>query len=87
MIELGDNFECSLVSSKSSLLDWVNEHKHLEYHPMINSRVHSLGDSSGKNNILNRTFRNTYDKFLSEVSLKSVLSVADKMIFVYFLQL
>jgi len=42
---------------------------------------------SGDNSILNKTFRQTYDRFLLEISLKSALSVADKMTFVYFLQL
>lgn len=54
---------------------------------MINSRVHSMGDSSGENTILNKTLRKTYDRFLCEISLKSAPSVADKMMFVYFLQL
>ena len=37
--------------------------KHLEYHPMVNNRVHKVG-KEGANDILNETFRKTYNEFL-----------------------
>jgi hypothetical protein len=58
--------------------------KFLEYNPMINSRAHSVG-KDGKRKILNKTFRQTYDKFLSSMLYKKQLSYADKLVFVYYL--
>ena len=58
----------------------------LEYNPMINARAHKIGQS-GRHQILNKTFRETYDKFLTGKAIKPVLSFEDKMVFVYYLQL
>ena len=60
--------------------------KMLEYNPMINARAHKIGHT-GRHQILNKTFRETYDRFLHGKILKPVLSFEDKMIFVYYLQL
>ena len=60
--------------------------KMLEYNPMINARAHKIGQS-GRHQILNKTFRETYDKFLAGKVLKPVMTYEDKMIFVYYLQL
>ena len=35
-----------------------------EYNPMINARAHKVGSDTNKNQILNKTFRQTYDRFL-----------------------
>lgn len=51
---------------------------------MVNSRTHILGQ---RHKILNATFRETYDKFLASIVQKSEITTADKMIFVYYLQL
>lgn len=53
---------------------------------MINSRAHKVGQE-GTHKILNKTFRQTYDSFLVCMSYKQKLSLQDKMIFVYYLQL
>lgn len=58
----------------------------LEYNPMINSRAHKVGQDNTRS-ILNKTFRQTYDKFLKTTAYKTQLSYKDKMIFVYYLQL
>ena len=54
---------------------------------MINSRAHKVGDTAKRNSILNKTFRETYDNFLQTMAYKQQLSFADKMIYVYYLQL
>lgn len=58
-----------------------------EYNPMINARAHKVGSDSQKNQILNKTFRQTYDKFLQMMAYKPELSFEDKMVFIYYLQL
>jgi len=52
---------------------------------MINSRAHLVGKD--RNTILNRSLRETYDKFLATTAQKKELSIEDKLIFVYYLQL
>ena len=75
---------------ESSLFDSFGEEagssftKMLEYNPMINSRAHKIGQT-GRHQILNKTFRETYDRFLRGKVLKPSLSYEDKMIFVYYL--
>lgn len=59
----------------------------LEYNPMINSRAHKVGQDNARNQIMNKTFRQTYDKFLQTMAYKKELSFEDKMIYVYYLQL
>ena len=84
--ELGTHFTSKLVT--------INQHncaggftKHLEYHPMVNNRVHRIG-KEGTNQILNPTFSDTYDDFLASVVQKpGPLSTEDKMTLVYYLQL
>jgi len=82
--KIGAEFKSNLVDvdSKDSGSTWFNEH--LEYHPLINGRAHSVGN--GKN-ILNATFRATYDKFLNTMVQKASLSNEEKLILVYYLQL
>lgn len=58
-----------------------------EYNPMINARAHKVGSDTNKNQILNKTFRQTYDKFLQAMAYKPELSFEDKMVFIYYLQL
>lgn len=59
---IGAEFKSNLVEVDDSNTsgDWFKEH--LEYHPLINGRAHSVGN--GKT-ILNATFRATYDRFLN----------------------
>lgn len=49
---------------------------------MVNARVHTVGKSD---QIMNSTFRDTYEKFLKTTIQKPVLSQADKLFFVYYL--
>lgn len=53
---------------------------------MINSRAHSVG-KEGQKKILNKTFRQTYDKFIVNMLYKKEMSFRDKIILVYYLQL
>jgi hypothetical protein len=53
---------------------------------MVNRRAHKIG-GEGSNRILNREFRQTYDSFLTTLAQKPELTDADKLCFVYFLQL
>lgn len=76
-------FESSLYSKEPSPSEF---NKMLEYNPMINSRAHAVGDKNQKT-ILNKTFRQTYDKFLQTVAFKNQLSFADTLILVYYMQL
>ena len=57
--------------------------KHLEYHPMVNGRAHTLGSSD--NRILNATFKRTYEKFLTTKVQKPHLTNEEKLEFVYYL--
>lgn len=54
---------------------------------MINSRAHKVGQESCGKTIANKTFRQTYDKFLQAMAYKQSLSFTDKMTYVYYLQL
>jgi hypothetical protein len=79
--QLGPHFESQLITVQPTDFGF---HKFLEYNPMINSRAHSVG-KDGQKKILNKTFRQTYDKFLVAMLYKRKLSSSDKLIFVYYL--
>ena len=81
---LGTSFDSKLVTVDDDTDDKQGIQKHLEYHPMVNSRTHLLGQS---NKILNATFRQTYDSFLAASVQKKELGFVEKMVFVYYLQL
>ena len=84
--DLGTHFSSKLVTMTQNNAT-CGFTKHLEYHPMVNNRVHSIG-KEGSSKILNKTFRDTYNEFLSTVVQKSgPVSTEDKMILVYYLQL
>lgn len=53
---------------------------------MVNRRAHKVG-TDGSNRILNREFKETYDNFLTTIAQKKEFTDADKLCFVYFLQL
>mgnify|MGYP006889564959 CR=1 FL=1 len=87
MSTLGTHFKSKLVTIEArNSVEEDGFTKHLEYHPMINTRAHSVGQEGGQQ-ILNRTFRETYDKFLASMLQKDLLTDEDKMTFVYYLQL
>ena len=53
--------EARLSYLKSDWLD-IDQFKLLEYHPLVNARAFSLREE--KTEILNKSFRETYQKFL-----------------------
>lgn len=59
---LGAHFSCGLITVDETTAGNQGLTKHLEYHPMVNSRTHLLGQS---HKIMNATFRRTYDQFLA----------------------
>jgi hypothetical protein len=79
---LGAHFDCGLITVDESTSGNQGLTKHLEYHPMVNSRTHLLGQS---HKIMNGTFRKTYDKFLWTQIQKAQLSTEDQLVFVYYL--
>ena len=62
---------------------YVNNFKHLDYFPMINSRAHKLGDYSNPG-ILNVQFRNTYHKLLVTLVEKPKLDKDDLLCLTYY---
>ena len=78
-------FESSLLKVNPDLTS-QGFSKHLEYYPMINARAHKVGQDN-KTQILNKTFRQTYDMFLQSMAFKKKLSFTDQLVFVYYLQL
>lgn len=64
MIEqIGTYFKSSLITvDRDSNCVSSGFIAHLEYYPMVNGRVHSIGRGE---TILNRNFKDTYDKFLT----------------------
>lgn len=81
-VHIGAHFKSSLVEVENSGKESGSQH--LEYHPLINGRAHSLGQGKA---ILNASFRETYDKFLSVKVQKPFLTNEEKLAFVYYLQL
>jgi len=57
---------------------------HLDYYPMVNSRVHLMSDSAASWS-LNKNFKITYEKFLTAMIEKKQLSTCDKLIMTYYL--
>lgn len=64
------------------------EIQHLDYHPIINSRVHSIA-RNGKRNILNKEFKESYTHLILDLLLKKLLagkvSSFDQLRFTYYL--
>lgn len=84
---LGAKFSCSLVEHDCQDDHdgvWDSHSTHLEYHPLVNGRAHSVGN--GKT-ILNATFRATYDHFLSTMVQKPAPTGEERLALVYYLQL
>ena len=76
---------------KSELLDWNQVHednRHLDYFPLVNSRAHQLhaGSDTQKSSILNKNFKETYNKFLITLIKKFTPSISeiDKLQLVYY---
>ena len=80
---MGKVFKSKLLT-KDAAID--HDFKHLDYYPMINARVHKMGDSAQAWS-LNTNFKSTYDNFLMTMIEKRELTVQDKMVFAYYLQL
>lgn len=71
---LGASFESGLITVDENTDERRGLTKHLEYHPMVNSRTHLLGQS---HKIMNATFRATYDSFLATNVQKASLTNED----------
>ena len=52
--------------------------RHLDYYPLINARAHQLADEENQG-ILNREFRETYNRFLFDLAGKKALDTEDKL--------
>ena len=59
--------------------------KHLDYFPMVNARIHQLGDSAQWS--LNKTFQDTYVRFLKAMIEAPSFKPDHKMNYVYYLLL
>merc|ERR1712232_1398301 len=63
--DLGTHFTSKLIT-----IDEKNAKRgftqYLEYHPMVNTRTHQIG-KEGTHSILNKTFSETYNQFLSTI--------------------
>ena len=84
--ELGTHFSSKLVTiNQNNCASGFT--KHLEYHPMVNRRVHRVGKGEGSK-IMHPTFACAYNDFLSTIVQKTgSLSIEDKMALAYYLQL
>jgi len=71
---IGTHFSSSLVQMDQDTEDVKGFTKHLEYHPMVNSRAHLVGSS---HKIMNGSFRATYDSFMRSMIQKPTLSTED----------
>ena len=80
--QLGSHFQSKLLTVEPADFEF----KHLDYFPMLNNRVHSVGDDDTKI-IMNKNFRLLYEKFLQVMSEKKQLTEVDKLVFVYYLHL
>ena len=79
---LGTFFQSKLVKE----VPQKKEFKHLDYYPMLNSRVHLFGDQSSQWS-LNKTFKTTYERFLKSMIEKKQITVSDKLQLAYYIQL
>jgi hypothetical protein len=69
---VGPNFKSSILSTDET--NNADILKHLDYHPIINARVHRLGQEN-KLTILNRELKETYQQFIVYlISLKHINS-------------
>jgi hypothetical protein len=64
----------------------AENHRHLDYFPLVNARAHKLGGEE-KQGILNQNFKATYEKFIKALLVKTKIDNADKLQFVYYLLL
>ncbi len=79
---VGCNFNSKLLNvDDSNNYDVFN---HLDYHPLLNARVHKIGQQN-KLNILNREFRNTYQAFIVNLISKREISSKDYLRLSYYL--
>ena len=84
-INIGTHFKSSLLEINDANAK-TGYTMCLEYFPMVNTRAHRIGQD-GTHAILNKTFSETYNQFLSTLAQKGALTMEDKMTFVYYLQL
>ena len=82
LTQAGVFFESSLIRCSPE----TNNFRHLDYFPMINARAHKLGGDANPG-ILNRQFRETYNRFLKVMIEKIKLDENDHLNFTYYLLL
>lgn len=81
-IYVGNNFNSTLLTvDESNDQDVFN---HLDYHPLLNARVHKVGQSN-KLSILNREFRTTYQNFIISLISKKEITCKDYLRLSYYL--
>ena len=83
--EYMDRAKCNVtyynMTVYENLIDPSGEAKkfrHLDYYPLINSRAHQMADDDNQG-ILNREFRETYNRFLFKTSHKKQLDTEDML--------
>jgi hypothetical protein len=62
--------------NRQTISSYYTAFRHLDYYPLVNSRAHQMADDTNQG-ILNREFRQTYNKFLLSLVEKSKLSTED----------
>ena len=80
--QAGVFFESDLIKCSPE----TSNFRHLDYFPMINARAHKLGGDANPG-ILNRQFRDTYNRFLKVMAEKIKLDEIDLLNFTYYLLL
>lgn len=79
---VGNSWDSRLLKvDESNDFDVFN---HLDYHPLLNARVHRVGQAN-KLSILNREFRNTYQAFIVSLVGKRVIQGKDYLRLCYYL--
>ena len=79
LTQTGTFFESDLIKCSPD----TSNFRHFDYFPMINARAHKLGDNSNPG-ILNRQFRQTYDKLLKTLLEKQKLDEGDWLNLTYY---
>ena len=79
---VGSLFNSSLLTVDDS--NNYNIFNHLDYHPLLNARVHKIGNQN-KLSILNRQFKNTYETFIINLLGQSRISSKDYIRLTYYL--
>ena len=78
---IGTNFKSKLLNiDESEFLE-----SHFDYYPIINTRIHKLCGDNNIENILNKEFKDTYEKFIIYLLKKQDISSKDWIRLCYYL--